>query len=105
MPVLFLINLGLLTNDRTYDAFNWPVMLRIVLLICQFFHRGVYELRFDNTRVRSAAIQIIFGNSQMQTYFKFRPIMLTIFRFTHLSCRPVHHLVYLFVLSCIICNL
>ena len=105
MPVLLLINLGFLTNDRTYDAFNWPIMLRIVLLICQFFHRGVYELRFDNARVRSAAIQIRFGDSQMQTNFKFRTIILTSFRFTHPSCRPVHNLVYLFVSSFIICNL
>ena len=39
----------------------------------------------------------------MQTNFKFRTIVLTSFLFS--LTHPVHHLVYLFVSSCNVCNL
>ena len=41
MPVLLLINLGLLTNNRTFGTFNWSVRLRIVLLIRGLFGKFV----------------------------------------------------------------
>ena len=105
MSVLLLINLGLLTSDRIYSPFYLLDMQQIVLLICQFLHRGVYLLKFDNTHVGFAAVQIRFGNSQMQTNFKLKTIALTSFRFYSSILPPRSPPCILVCFICILCNL